>query len=120
MRLTFKIKKVLKIFLGMQIAFFCYERPLLSSDIDVKSEVESIFKNTKFVEVRKFDVTDLYEVYFVRDKCKGIGVFFYSPSKKLVILGEVWSINGTSVTGKIIRDLEKKSEKNFFCDDFKN
>jgi len=72
----------------------------------VKEEIQSIFKNTRIDEVKPSEIPGVYEVYYT-----GMypGIVYYYPAKKIIIFGEFWSVNGTSLSGeKLVKFLEEK------------
>lgn len=77
----------------------------------IKEEFTSIFKNTKVVEVKESEIPGVYEIY-----CEGTlnNIIYYYPEKKILILGEFWSINGTSITGEKSMIFFEKLSKELF------
>jgi len=73
----------------------------------VKKEITSTFKALNVTEVKESEIPGVYEVYYT-----GVypGIIYYYPPKKLLIFGEIWDVNGTSLTGmKLEKYLESRS-----------
>ncbi len=82
----------------------------------VKSEFEGIFRNTKVFAVKESEVKGLYEIYVGSDSegsKENVNVIYYYPSGKVLIFGEIWSLNGTSLTGeRRVEFLRERLRKN--------
>ncbi|MFN4131713.1 MAG: disulfide isomerase DsbC N-terminal domain-containing protein [Caldimicrobium sp.] len=73
------------------------------NDEVVRKEFEKVFKKVKVLEVKESEVDGVWEVWYERDG--GVDVIYYYPKKRYLIFGEIWDVNGTSLTG------EKRVEK---------
>ena len=75
----------------------------------VQQELSKIFGNTQIIRVEESEIKGLYEVYY-----NGTypGIIYYYPEKRLIIFGEIWTLNGESITGKkLARFLDELTEK---------
>jgi len=101
-------KKGIPILVSLFFLSGCAARPIMPPE-EVKSQVQGIFKNLRVVEVKPSEVPCLYEVYY---NGTNPGIFYFYPEKKLIVFGEIWDVNGTSLTGeKRNQFLEKMLEK---------
>lgn len=66
---------------------------------EVLREFTNIFKNTKVEHISESEIPGVYEIYIPK-KDGGVQIIYYYPDKKLLIFGEIWSVNGTSLTGE--------------------
>lgn len=77
----------------------------------IRTEVQSFFKNTRIVRVLPSEIEGLYEVYYVGEYP---GLFYYHPGKKLLVFGEIFTVNGTPVTAekveRFIIELQQKEK----------
>lgn len=71
----------------------------------VALELKETFSKTEIVRVSESEIPGVYEVYY-----RGIypGIFYYYPPRKIVIFGEFWSVNGTSITGERLMSFVEK------------
>jgi len=75
----------------------------------VQQELSKIFGNTQIIRVEESEIKGLYEVYY-----NGTypGIIYYYPEKRLIVFGEIWTLNGESITGKkLARFLDELTEK---------
>jgi len=102
-------KRGFLILTGLLFLSGCAVRPVMPPE-EVKNQIQGVFKNLKVVEVKPSEVPCLYEVYY---NGTNPGIFYFYPEKKLIVFGEIWNVNGTSITGeKRIEFLEKMLESN--------
>lgn len=73
----------------------------------VAEEFGRIFRNTKVLGADETEIEGLY-IIFLLGKGDEIKAVYYYPMKGLVIFGEIWTINGTSLTGNQISDFIEK------------
>jgi len=66
------------------------------SPATVKKEITSTFKALNVAEVKESEIPGIYEIYYTGTYP---GIIYYYPPKKLLIFGEIWDVNGTSLTG---------------------
>ena len=88
-----KIKKTLISFLGI---FLIGQSVCLASSesslIEKCREIKGIFPNLKVSEIREAPIPDMCEVWV------GTNVIYYHPKTKLIIFGEIWTVEGKSLT----------------------
>lgn len=80
------------------------------SPATVKKEITSTFKTLNVTEVKESEIPGIYEIYYTGTYP---GIIYYYPPKKLLIFGEIWDVNGTSLTGLKLENylLKLESEK---------
>ncbi|MFN4245751.1 MAG: disulfide isomerase DsbC N-terminal domain-containing protein [Brevinematia bacterium] len=75
---------------------------------EVKDSFQSIFKNTKIVEVKESEIPGVYEIYYAGENS---GMIYYFPEKGILIIGEFLTTNGTFITSeKLMKFTERYSE----------
>ncbi len=83
---------------------------LTDKSYSVRSEFQTLFKNVNVVEVKESEIPNVYEIYYVGENT---GMLYFYPEKKILIFGELWDINGTSITGeKLLKFFEKQAGTN--------
>lgn len=117
------VKKVLKafrfyVFFICVVFYFCF---LTYSSYGIESEVSfgkggylemvaerfsKIFRNSKVLGAKETEIDGLYAI-FLLGKGDEIKVVYFYPEKGLLFLGEIWTINGTSLTGEQILEFER-------------
>lgn len=66
-----------------------------------------IFRNSKVLGAKETEIDGLYAI-FLLGKGDEVKVVYFYPKKELLFLGEIWTINGTSLTGEQILEFEKE------------
>ncbi|MEM1672834.1 MAG: hypothetical protein QXT86_12370 [Archaeoglobaceae archaeon] len=77
------------------------------SDKEVLEKISNTFKNTKFHKVEFQGNFELWRVYY-RGKDNELKILYYEPSRGYLFFGEIWTVNGTSITANDIESEEKR------------
>jgi len=78
----------------------------VSNDKEVFEKIRNTFRNTKFYGVEFQGNFELWKVYY-KGKDGDLRIFYFDPKKEYLFFGEIWTINGTSITGLDIESKEK-------------
>lgn len=118
------VKKVLRtfrfyVFFIWVVFYFCF---LTYSSYGIESEVSfgkdsypklvaegfsRIFRNSKVLGAKETEIDGLYAI-FLLGKGDEVKVVYFYPKKGLLFLGEIWTINGTSLTRERILEFERE------------
>lgn len=72
---------------------------------DAREKFSRTFPNTPVLEASETEIKGLYEIV------TGSNILYYYPEKDLIIIGEIWTKDGKSITARRIADLSKKNLK---------
>jgi len=90
--------RCLKLLCLVSILFVCIScAPGNYSPRMIQQDLARVFRNTQIIKVEESEIEGVYEVYY-----NGTfpGIIYYYPRKHLIIFGEIWTLNGESITGK--------------------
>jgi len=73
----------------------------------VAKEFSEIFRNSRVLGAKEAEIDGLYAI-FLLGRDDEIRVVYFYPKKRLLFLGEIWTIDGTSLTGERIFEFEKE------------
>ena len=78
----------------------------------IRRDVQEVFKNTQVVDVKKSEIPCLYEVYY---NGSYPDLIYYYPDKRLFVFGEIWTLDGQSLTAEkrkaFLEKLEQKDSR---------
>lgn len=89
---------------------FLSGKNIVISNEKVLSDVSKIFKNTRFYKAEFLGELKLWKLYYIGEKGEP-RLVYYDPIRHYLFFGELWSINGTSLTGEDIAREEAQFNK---------
>lgn len=103
----------LRKFFGFVISYSFVLFSCANKDLNlVYEKFTTTFPNTKVLYVDESPLKNVYEVYVETSRGRPT-IVYYVPEQELIIFGEVWTVNGTSLT-------EKRVERFLFNDSTKD